>query len=1308
MLAGDAGDAVVAPASGTAHVAPLIGSIQAAGQQQVDKLVFVDPGVENLQQLTSGITEGAELILLDPQQNGLDQITSVLNARTNVQSVHIIAHGSEGHVQLGIQTVNEAALVDAQSQVRSWRGSLAADADILLYSCETAKGQVGQRFIARLAALSGADVAASTDVTGGVGTEGDWDLEANVGDINSAMVLSQEVRSRYNNTLDISIRAAGTTGQEEMRLLVDGNVAGIWTVGGDAYASQFETYTVDLDGVSASDVRVEFTNDLFDEASGIDRNLRVDSVTIDGTVFETEDPSVFSTGTWRPEDGIVPGFGRGEFLNSTGYFQFADSNGGTQIRIAARGDEGGESMSLVINGETVQSWSVTTQQTVYTFNTSSSVAIEDIQVHFTNDQYDPANGIDSNLIVDFVELDGTRYETEAPTTFSTGSWLPEDGIQPGFRQSETLNTNGFFQYATAAPANQIQIAARGDEGGESMSLVINGQTVQTWTVTTNNAVYSYDVGSSISISDVQIHFTNDQFDPDNGVDSNLIVDYVELSGTRYETEAPTTFSTGSWLPEDGIQPGFRQSETLNTNGYFQYVAQQNGFLTVNDASGQQGSTIALDISLDVPSGSQGAVIISNVPFDTVIESNGNTLDRSGDSVLVSVADLNGLTITPDSDFAGSILLNVEGILLDGSFNETTETVTLTVAVSSVNGTFSRNGSEGRDYVLTYEGNAAVDSLGGNDVVIGLDDDNQLLGGNGNDVLLGGVGADILVGDDGNDLIEGGLGTDTIEGSGGNDRLFGQGGDDVINGGAGDDEIHGGSGNDVINGGTGTDVVVVEGARAQYVVQAVNGNGFALIGPGGTDTIFEVEVVQFADGTVPIASITDANFVPVPAPSIDGASELDDTLSGDFVIGRGGNDVITGTGGDDILLGGDGDDQVDGGDGNDYLDGGAGTDSLNGGSGNDFFVTSTGQDTIDGGFGWDTVNFSLASGGVTIDLSTGVTTGANGSTLVSIEAAHGSRFSDTFTFDALSDGSYFTVDGSEGSDVLELTQFRLDQFSLQGSYAQISLDGGGVAELDIYNVEFVELFDAIVQTSDGQVIAFFPLNDFLFGNEFGNTLYGGEGNDRILGFGGNDTLGGGDDDDVLFGGFGNDTIHGDNGNDELYGEAGDDNLNGGSGDDRLVDAVGNNTLFGGSGFDTAVYSEDRTQYTAELLTDGSIRVSGADGTDTVHDVESFEFAGDSFSVAELLNNNPVAVPDTFTGPANIPIGGSVAPNDFDPDGDTLIYALARPPQNGTLQFSPTGAFLYTPNPGFVGTDIFLYAATDVNGGIAVVPVTIVIS
>ena len=62
------------------------------------------------------------------------------------------------------------------------RSAMTADGDVLVYGCDVAAGDVGQQFVAALAASTDADIAASTDITGAASPGGNWDLEAHVGD----------------------------------------------------------------------------------------------------------------------------------------------------------------------------------------------------------------------------------------------------------------------------------------------------------------------------------------------------------------------------------------------------------------------------------------------------------------------------------------------------------------------------------------------------------------------------------------------------------------------------------------------------------------------------------------------------------------------------------------------------------------------------------------------------------------------------------------------------------------------------------------------------------------------------------------------------------------------------------------------------------------------------------------------------------------------------------------------------------------------------------------------------------------------
>ena len=569
MLAADVGVArTLAPEVPTEVAAEPLTQGNFANQS----IVFIDKAVTDFDQVASEVLDGSEVVLIDSKADGISQIGEVLSTRSDVGSIHILAHGESGKLQLGNTMMDEPTLLARASELQAWADSFTSDADILLYGCETGRGIAGANLTHLIASLTGADVAASTNRTGGHAA--DWILETRIGSIESSLPLSLAFQESYQGHLPIRIRAAGSEGDENMQLLIDGAVVQTWSgVGGDASAGQFETFDYDVDGIDANRISIAFTNDFRDTSTGTDRNLRVDSIEVDGVTFETEAPTVFSTGTWKPEDGITPGFRESEFLHANGVFEFnTASNTGSLVTVTASGSTGQESFDLQIDGTTVQSYSnLSRSPTTFSYQAAGVVSANQVRVVFTNDLFDSANGIDRNLNVDKISIDGTDFETEAPSVFSTGTWRPEDGITPGFRQSQTLHANGYFQYGAAASSGSLlEVVARGDEGGEQFNLIVSDSVVGTFTVGTSNQTFTYQAAGDVSVDDVRIEFINAQFDPSNGIDQNLQVDLIRIDGQTFQTEAASVFSTGTWLAADGIAPGFGRGDTLHANGYFDF------------------------------------------------------------------------------------------------------------------------------------------------------------------------------------------------------------------------------------------------------------------------------------------------------------------------------------------------------------------------------------------------------------------------------------------------------------------------------------------------------------------------------------------------------------------------------------------------------------------------------------------------------------------------------------------------------------------------------------------------------------------
>ncbi len=79
-----------------------------------------------------------------------------------------------------------------------------------------------------------------------------------------------------------------------------------------------------------------------------------------------------------------------------------------------------------------------------------------------------------------------------------------------------------------------------------------------------------------------------------------------------------------------------------------------------------------------------------------------------------------------------------------------------------------------------------------------------------------------------------------------DMLVGTDQEDYLMGGRGDDTFAGGLGDDGINGGPGFDRVELAGDPSQYTMR-VDGDGYRLNGPEGSDFIIHVDALTFADG-----------------------------------------------------------------------------------------------------------------------------------------------------------------------------------------------------------------------------------------------------------------------------------------------------------------------------------------------------------------------------------------------------------------------------------------------------------------------------
>ena len=139
--------------------------------------------------------------------------------------------------------------------------------------------------------------------------------------------------------------------------------------------------------------------------------------------------------------------------------------------------------------------------------------------------------------------------------------------------------------------------------------------------------------------------------------------------------------------------------------------------------------------------------------------------------------------------------------------------------------------------------------------------------------------------------------------------------------------------------------------------------------------------------------------------------------------------------------------------------------------------------------------------------------------------------------------------------------------------------------------------------------------------------------------------------------------------------------------------------------TALFNTAPAHGTLTLNADGSFDYVPAPN---FNGQDSFQYAASDGSSATPATvtidvspapDAPVAMDDSYntqTGTA-LTIGApGVLGNDADPDAETLAATPLSTPTHGTLTLDASGAFTYTPEPGFLGSDSFTYRATDPTG------------
>ncbi|MDE5068555.1 MAG: DUF4347 domain-containing protein, partial [Trichodesmium sp. St4_bin8_1] len=164
-----------------------------------EEVVFIDSSVAGYQRLANGVLPGIKVVIIDPSSDGFGQIFRFLEDQPQVLSIHIVSHGAPGSLSLGNNRFNIKSIQSSHTIMLQLE-ALSVN-NILIYGCYVAAGNCGREFIEKLHQLTGANIAASAKLTGGMAFGGTWELGLVRGELQVVLPFTKEIQRTWGYVL---------------------------------------------------------------------------------------------------------------------------------------------------------------------------------------------------------------------------------------------------------------------------------------------------------------------------------------------------------------------------------------------------------------------------------------------------------------------------------------------------------------------------------------------------------------------------------------------------------------------------------------------------------------------------------------------------------------------------------------------------------------------------------------------------------------------------------------------------------------------------------------------------------------------------------------------------------------------------------------------------------------------------------------------------------------------------------------------------------------------------------------------------
>ncbi|WP_418138932.1 cadherin domain-containing protein [Marinomonas sp. RS-M-Aa-14] len=275
------------------------------------QVVIIDSRVPGLVELTKQANPEADIWLLDGSRSATEQITEILSNYSDLDALHILSHGGVGEIYLGAETVSAQAINQNSTTYAAWGNALSDSGDILLYGCNVAQGDTGMAFINQLAQVTGADIAASDDLTGSAVLGGDWELERSAGSVETATLDASDysgVLTTVGSSVAISVGgseviAANPVSADVEHDLSGGNNNALFDV--DAANSTITITYSNSFAMSISSFDAVFSGGTLDQFTSITRTGGTSPIAADISATVNGKTITFNVPVDQPGDGTI-------------------------------------------------------------------------------------------------------------------------------------------------------------------------------------------------------------------------------------------------------------------------------------------------------------------------------------------------------------------------------------------------------------------------------------------------------------------------------------------------------------------------------------------------------------------------------------------------------------------------------------------------------------------------------------------------------------------------------------------------------------------------------------------------------------------------------------------------------------------------------------------------------------------------------------------------------------------------------------------------------------------------------------------